>query len=76
MYRKHKDAPLKLKGAAGNRTNKLFERGFNFQALGIGGLDKEFSDIFRRAFSSRVFPADVVRKARLSHPAPADDARR
>lgn len=28
--------------------------------MGIGGLDKEFSDIFRRAFASRVFPSDIV----------------
>lgn len=28
--------------------------------MGIGGLDKEFSDIFRRAFASRVFPLDIV----------------
>lgn len=28
--------------------------------MGIGGLDKEFSDIFRRAFASRVFPPDMV----------------
>lgn len=28
--------------------------------MGIGGLDKEFSDIFRRAFASRVFPPDIV----------------
>lgn len=28
--------------------------------MGIGGLDKEFSDIFRRAFASRVFPPDLV----------------
>lgn len=28
--------------------------------MGIGGLDREFSDIFRRAFASRVFPPDIV----------------
>lgn len=28
--------------------------------MGIGGLDKEFSDIFRRAFASRVFPPEIV----------------
>ena len=28
--------------------------------MGIGGLDREFSAIFRRAFASRVFPPDVV----------------
>lgn len=28
--------------------------------MGIGGLDKEFSDIFRRAFASRVFPPEFI----------------
>jgi len=28
--------------------------------MGIGGLDKEFNAIFRRAFASRVFPPEVV----------------
>lgn len=33
---------------------------WNFSKLGIGGLDKEFSAIFRRAFASRVFPPEIV----------------
>ncbi len=32
----------------------------DFNQMGIGGLDKEFSDIFRRAFASRVFLPDIV----------------
>ena len=35
--------------------------------MGIGGLDKEFSDIFRRAFASRVFPPDVVEQMGMKH---------
>lgn len=35
--------------------------------MGIGGLDKEFSDIFRRAFASRVFPPDVITKLGIKH---------
>ena len=34
---------------------------------GIGGLDKEFSDIFRRAFASRIFPVSVMKKLGISH---------
>jgi vesicle-fusing ATPase len=30
--------------------------------MGIGGLDKEFTDIFRWAFASRVVPAEAVEK--------------
>ena len=35
--------------------------------MGIGGLDKEFSDIFRRAFASRIFPASVIKKLGVKH---------
>lgn len=40
---------------------------FNFQKLGIGGLDKQFEQIFRRAFASRVFPSDVIEKLGIHH---------
>jgi hypothetical protein len=33
---------------------------WNFGKMGIGGLDDQFSAIFRRAFASRVFPPEVV----------------
>ena len=33
---------------------------WDFQNMGVGGLDKQFNAIFRRAFSSRVFPPEVV----------------
>ena len=35
---------------------------WNFNKMGIGGLDNEFSAIFRRAFASRVFPPEVVQQ--------------
>ena len=35
---------------------------WDFNKMGIGGLDAEFSAIFRRAFASRVFPPEVVEK--------------
>ena len=38
----------------------LISPDWDFKQMGIGGLDKEFSDIFRHAFASRVFPPDVV----------------
>jgi hypothetical protein len=28
--------------------------------MGIGGLDKEFSTIFRRAFASRLYPPEYI----------------
>lgn len=66
LFKKKKDAALRLQGGASG-GNRLFERGFNFQAMGIGGLDKEFANIFRRAFASRVFPPEVLRKMGIKH---------
>lgn len=33
---------------------------FDFNKIGIGGLDTEFNAIFRRAFASRVFPPEIA----------------
>lgn len=38
----------------------LINPDWDFQQMGIGGLDKEFNDIFRRAFASRVFPPEFI----------------
>lgn len=35
--------------------------------MGIGGLDTEFNEIFRRAFASRVFPPGLVEKLGIQH---------
>ncbi len=35
--------------------------------MGIGGLDNEFSAIFRRAFASRIFPPGLVEKLGIQH---------
>lgn len=40
---------------------------WDFTKMGIGGLDKEFSTIFRRAFASRVFPPDIVERLGVRH---------
>ncbi len=39
----------------------------NFEKLGIGGLNKEFAQIFRRAFASRVAPPAVLKMMGISH---------
>lgn len=67
LFKKKKDALIRIQGGASSGNSRLFERGFNFQAMGIGGLDKEFADIFRRAFASRVFPPEVLRKMGIKH---------
>jgi vesicle-fusing ATPase len=35
--------------------------------MGIGGLDKEISNIFRRAFTSRLFPSSYIEKMGIKH---------
>lgn len=47
-------------------TNMLLEN-FNFFSLGIGGLKKEFSTIFRRAFLSRVYDAELIARLKIDH---------
>ena len=46
---------------------QIFRPDFDFSQLQIGGLDAEFSDIFRRAFASRMFPTSVVRAMGIHH---------
>ena len=67
LFKKKKDVSIRIHGGASSGNSRLFERGFNFQAMGIAGLDKEFADIFRRAFASRVFPPEVLRKMGIKH---------
>ncbi|KAF7332361.1 hypothetical protein MKEN_00117800 [Mycena kentingensis (nom. inval.)] len=47
--------------------NAILSPNFKFEDMGIGGLDNEFSDIFRRAFASRVFPHALVEKLGIDH---------
>ena len=39
----------------------------SFEKLGVGGLDKEFKQIFRRAFASRVYPPEMVASMGINH---------
>ena len=59
---------LKLAGQHSNVAPQLFKhKEFNFEKLGIGGLDNQFEQIFRRAFASRVFPPSVVERLGIHH---------
>ena len=62
-------SPIKLTGAAAELASKtnIFRSDWSFEAMGIGGLDQEFSDIFRRAFASRIFPVSTMKKLGISH---------
>jgi len=53
-------------GGSGGATN-LFNGDFDFEKLGIGGLDAEFNQIFRRAFASRIWPAHIIQQMGIHH---------
>ena len=61
------DSTIKLKGSSTSRTNAILAPNFKFEDMGIGGLDIEFSAIFRRAFASRIFPSSLVAKLGINH---------
>jgi len=46
---------------------QIFKRDFDFKQLGIGGLDREFEEIFRRAFNSRTYSASTIEKYGIKH---------
>ncbi|KAL7520558.1 hypothetical protein ACHAWX_005275 [Stephanocyclus meneghinianus] len=56
----------KVAGGSG-AANTIFLSDFDFQKLGIGGLDSEFNQIFRRAFASRIWPAHVIKQLGINH---------
>lgn len=62
------DSAIKIKSSAKKAPpNAIIAPNFKFQDMGIGGLDTEFGDIFRRAFASRVFPPGLVEKLGIQH---------
>merc|ERR1711959_862717 len=46
---------------------KIFAPNFNYDELGIGGLNKEFMEIFRRAFATRLFPPAIIKNMGIKH---------
>jgi len=62
QFEKAENSSLNLVGQAKGRAVRqtIINPDWDFQKMGIGGLDKEFSAIFRRAFASRVFPTEIV----------------
>ncbi|KAK4693932.1 vesicle-fusing ATPase, partial [Lecanoromycetidae sp. Uapishka_2] len=65
-----KDARSRVNLKASKRrpaANAIFTPDFKFEDMGIGGLDKEFSAIFRRAFASRIFPPGLIESMGIQH---------
>ncbi|KAF9076917.1 vesicular-fusion protein SEC18 [Rhodocollybia butyracea] len=67
-FLKAPDSAIKIKSSARKAPpNAILAPNFKFEDMGIGGLDNEFNDIFRRAFASRVFPPGLVEKLGIQH---------
>ena len=70
---KSKSLKSRIFGGNGNenrhhRTRKqIINPDFKLEDLGIGGLDSEFQDIFRRAFNSRILPPEIAEKLDYKH---------
>lgn len=58
---------LKSSNSLRPRSDAVIRPDFKFEDLGVGGLDKEFTKIFRRAFASRIFPPSVIEKLGITH---------
>ncbi|CDO92335.1 unnamed protein product [Kluyveromyces dobzhanskii CBS 2104] len=58
---------LKSSNSLRPRSDAVIRPDFKFEDLGVGGLDREFTKIFRRAFASRIFPPAVIEKLGISH---------
>ncbi|OKL64293.1 Vesicular-fusion protein sec18 [Talaromyces atroroseus] len=67
-FYKSASSPIKLSGSTSRGpANAIISPDFKFENMGIGGLDTEFSTIFRRAFASRIFPPGLIDKLGIMH---------
>jgi vesicle-fusing ATPase len=57
---------LKIKKQS-NKLKAIFRPDFKFEDMGVGGMDKEIGDIFRRAFSSRRIPNHILEQYGIKH---------
>lgn len=71
-----KETEVKFRGKEGDKiklkneesaSQNLFRSDFKLEDMGIGGLDKELINIFRRAFASRRFPPAIVARMGIEH---------
>ena len=69
VFQNAENSPICLSGKSKARAarSNIVNPDFDFNSLGIGGLDEEFKEIFRRAFASRILPADIVEKMGAKH---------
>lgn len=69
IFEKGEANNVNLTGKAKGKQQQqsIINPNWDFLNMGIGGLDKEFNAIFRRAFASRVFPSEIVEQLGLKH---------
>lgn len=68
MFNKDASSPINLKASKRRpAANRILQPNFKFEDMGIGGLDKEFGDIFRRAFASRLLPPGLVQEMGIQY---------
>lgn len=60
------DQQIRLKSAKSAKKN-IFNTNFSMDSLGIGGLDEELTNLFRRAFASRRLPHTIIEKYGIKH---------
>lgn len=68
-FERAENSPINLSGKCKGKqsTQSIISPDWNFSNMGVGGLDNEVASIFRRAFASRVFPAEVCHDMGLKH---------
>jgi vesicle-fusing ATPase len=70
VFEKSEGSSLNLIGKSKGKSaqqQSIINPDWDFTKIGIGGLDKEFNTIFRRAFASRVFPPEVLQQMGMKH---------
>lgn len=69
QFEKGENSAVNLIGKARGYAPRqsIINPSWDFNNMGIGGMDKEFNAIFRRAFASRVFPPEVVEQLGCTH---------
>lgn len=68
-FEKAENSSINLVGKSKGKVvrQSIINPDWDFGKMGVGGLDKEFNAIFRRAFASRVFPPEVVEQLGCKH---------
>lgn len=67
QIKKASESQIMIEDNSVQHKTTVIRQDFNYQDIGIGGLDAEFSTIFRRAFYSRLFPPKLIRERGIKH---------